>query len=210
MHTRPIWLVAILFVVIVIAATYFIQTKKNQPVVPVIVLKNFDDCKNHGFPIIQTYPAQCTGPNGTIYFQDFADASSTATSSNSSATSSATSTATSTLVYKDQLVLGNLSENQVITSPLHIEGLAKGGWFFEGSFPIKIVDAKGKVLGMGPAQAITDWTSPGFVAFTADITFVRGMASTTASTTAFVILSKDNPSGLAKNADSFKIKVVIQ
>src|SRR6185436_9263163 len=38
----------------------------------------------------------------------------------------------------------------VITSPVSITGtVTGGGWFFEASFPVKVLDANGTVLGQG-------------------------------------------------------------
>ncbi len=44
--------------------------------------------------------------------------------------------------------------NVIIASPIMISGTVNGGgWFFEASFPVKVLDGNGKVLGQGPAQA---------------------------------------------------------
>ncbi len=91
----------------------------------------------------------------------------------------------------------------LIASPATIIGaVTGGGWFFEGSFPVKIVDGDGAVLGRGVAQAQTDWTSTSSVPFTAIINFT---ASRTATGT--VVLSKDNPSGAPQNGMSLGIPV---
>ncbi|MDP4009114.1 MAG: Gmad2 immunoglobulin-like domain-containing protein, partial [bacterium] len=37
--------------------------------------------------------------------------------------------------------------NKIVASPLHIEGEARGTWYFEASFPIHIEDANGTILG---------------------------------------------------------------
>ncbi|MEI7777052.1 MAG: Gmad2 immunoglobulin-like domain-containing protein [bacterium] len=206
MRTRPIWLVAILFVTIVIASWYFLHTRKVVSPTPIIALKNFNDCRDHNFPIIQSYPEQCTGPDGVIYFQDLSDASSTIASSTASSTQDVL--ATSTFSYKDQVFLTDLSKKQLIQSPLHVEGRASGSWYFEASFPIKIISAKGSILGQGLAQATEDWMSTSSVPFSADITFVVPSSSSTSSTTGYVVFSKDNPSGLPANSDSFKVPVV--
>ncbi len=94
-------------------------------------------------------------------------------------------------------------ENDVIASPAAIEGtVTGGGWFFEASFPIKIVDADGTVLGEGIAQALSDWMSTGTVPFSASIPF-----TTPHSATGMIIFSKDNPSGAPENAASFSMPI---
>ena len=93
--------------------------------------------------------------------------------------------------------------NAVIHSPVTVVGtVTGGGWFFEASFPVKVLDADGAVLGSGIAQAQADWMSTSSVPFTAIITFVAPR-----SAAGIVVLSKDNPSGLAKNAASLSIPV---
>ncbi len=93
--------------------------------------------------------------------------------------------------------------DQTIKSPVVITGnVTGGGWFFEASFPIKIVDANGAVLGQGIAQANADWMSTGTVPFSAVINF---KASKTATGT--IVLSKDNPSGLPEHDMSFSVPI---
>jgi hypothetical protein len=91
----------------------------------------------------------------------------------------------------------------LIASPATIIGaVTGGGWFFEGSFPVKIMDGDGVVIGRGIAQAQADWTSTSSVPFTAIISFT---APRTATGT--VVLSKDNPSGAPQNGMSLGIPV---
>lgn len=98
----------------------------------------------------------------------------------------------------------NLAPNQEITSPLIIFGEAKG-WYFEASFPVKILDEKGNVLAAVPAQAKSDWINSDFVPFEAKLEFEQPTSSK-----GFVILAKDNPSGIEKNAESVQIPVIFK
>ena len=92
--------------------------------------------------------------------------------------------------------------NAVVTSPLVVEGDARGQWFFEASFPVILTDDKGNELAHIPAQALDDWTTNDFVPFRADLEF----ASSTSSG-GFLILKKDNPSGLPEHDDQIKIPI---
>jgi hypothetical protein len=92
--------------------------------------------------------------------------------------------------------------NQVVTSPLVVTGKARGSWYFEASFPAKLVDADGHVLAQAPAQAQGDWMTEDFVPFSVSLTFVKP-----ATATGTLILSKDNPSGLPQNDASVSIPV---
>lgn len=92
---------------------------------------------------------------------------------------------------------------QEIASPVTMKGsVTGGGWFFEATFPIRVVDADGTVLGQGQAQAESEWTSTGTVSFVATFSFFVPH-----SVTGTVVFSKDNPSGLPQNAESFSVPV---
>lgn len=92
--------------------------------------------------------------------------------------------------------------NSAISNPLIITGQAKGSWFFEGSFPIQVLDSTSKMIAQGYAQAEDEWMTENFVPFTATINF-----PTTGAETGFVVLSKDNPSGLPENNASITIPI---
>jgi hypothetical protein len=92
--------------------------------------------------------------------------------------------------------------NTLVVSPLVIKGEAKGSWFFEASFPIKLLDDKGTVLAQGTAQAQGNWMTEDFVPFTAQLNFSKPSA-----TAGSLILSKDNPSGLPANDRQIVIPV---
>ncbi len=91
--------------------------------------------------------------------------------------------------------------NADVYSPLEIRGEARGHWFFEGSFPVRILDSKGKELGSAVAQSTADWMTDDFIPFEASLKFSTPEASGPLT----LVLEKDNPSGLPQNADSMKI-----
>ena len=84
-----------------------------------------------------------------------------------------------------------------ISSPLVVQGTARGTWFFEGSFPVVLKASDGTPIAKGPAQASGEWMTTEFVPFTATLTFLvpEGISEGT------LVLEKDNPSGLPENAD---------
>ena len=98
--------------------------------------------------------------------------------------------------------------NAIVTSPLSLTGKA-GGWYFEGSFPVELVDASGNILAQGPAQATGDWMTVDFVPFTASLTFTNPYTAGDPESEKLgkIILRKDNPSGLPENDDSLEIPV---
>lgn len=92
--------------------------------------------------------------------------------------------------------------NSIITSPLTVTGEARGNWYFEASFPVKVLDGNGKVLGQVPAQAQGDWMTTEFVPFSATVPF-----TTPTTATGYLVLEKDNPSGLPENAAELSVPI---
>ncbi|MDO8471150.1 MAG: Gmad2 immunoglobulin-like domain-containing protein [bacterium] len=82
----------------------------------------------------------------------------------------------------------------VVRSPLIVTGEARGNWYFEASFPVKILDANGKQLGVGIAQAQGEWMTTNFVPFSATVNF-----SAPTTQTGTIVFQKDNPSGLPEH-----------
>ncbi len=91
---------------------------------------------------------------------------------------------------------------EIIKSPLEITGEARGTWYFEASFPVKLLDGNGKEIAAVPAMALSDWMTADFVPFRATIQFTR--PDTAVGT---LILQKDNPSGLPQNEDQVVVPV---
>ncbi len=84
--------------------------------------------------------------------------------------------------------------NALVTSPLVVTGEARGMWFFEASFPIKLLDAQGETMALGIATAQGDWMTEDFVPFTAELQYFSFQDQT-----GTLVLMKDNPSGLPEN-----------
>lgn len=89
-----------------------------------------------------------------------------------------------------------------VQSPLTVSGRAKGNWFFEGSFPVRLVDGADTTIAAGVAQAQSDWMTTDFVNFAAKIDFAPPSDGE-----GFLVLEKDNPSGLPENANEVRIPV---
>ncbi len=89
-----------------------------------------------------------------------------------------------------------------VENPLIIEGEARGPWFFEATFPIKIYDENNNIIGTGIAQAKDDWMQTDFVPFEAEIIFNHSGGGD-----GIIVLEKANPSGLAENSEELRINV---
>lgn len=92
--------------------------------------------------------------------------------------------------------------NSVVASPLLVEGAARGTWFFEASFPIRLLDANGEEVAVLPAQASGEWMTEVFVPFTVILVFEEPKTDT-----GFLILERSNPSGLPEYAGVVRIPV---
>lgn len=136
--------------------------------------------------------AACAPSNGT------GNSSASSSSSSSVAQSSSVSSG-----YANMIQVTSPTPNMAISKskPLVITGKAVGPWYFEASFPVKLLDSAGNVLAQGPAQAQGDWMVVTFVPFQATLNF------TTTATSGTLVLQNDNPSGLPENAKSISIPV---
>lgn len=94
------------------------------------------------------------------------------------------------------------AKDGLVSSPLLITGQARL-WYFEGVFPIKLVDGSGRVIIAGQAEADGEWTTSEWVPFTAELIFPAQLSGSTGK----LILMTDNPSGLPEQADQVEIPV---
>ena len=173
----------IVFGVILLAiagVSYFFGT-------PAPEITSFAECTKAGNPIMESYPRQCRTQDGKVFREDIGNE-----------------------LEKDDLIrISEPRPNTVITNPLAVKGMARGSWFFEASFPVKLFDGNGELLATGIAQAKADpvrgngagWMTSEFVPFEATLTF------TAPAETGVLVLQKDNPSGLSENTDSLRVPV---
>ncbi len=103
--------------------------------------------------------------------------------------------------FTSEALVINPKQNELVSSPLKIEGEAKGTWFFEASLPVKLFDSENNIIVSGPAAAQSDWMTEKPVKFVSTLVF-----STTA-TSGYLVIVKDNPSGLPENDASIKVPV---
>ncbi|MFH0739657.1 MAG: Gmad2 immunoglobulin-like domain-containing protein [bacterium] len=108
--------------------------------------------------------------------------------------------------YSDLIKVDSPNPNQVIQSPFTITGQARGGWYFEATFPVALLDLSGNTITSTFAQAQGDWMVENFVPFKSILNFK--IATTTQP--AILVLMNDNPSGLPENEKEIRIPVVLQ
>jgi hypothetical protein len=110
----------------------------------------------------------------------------------------------------DMIVVTSLVPGDSISSPLTIEGRARGPWYFEADFPVSVVDWDGRIIGGGIARAQDEWMTIDFVPFRVDITFELPPEEDRVYDRGAIIFEKDNPSGLPENADALEIPILFQ
>jgi|GEM_PF-3541662 len=100
----------------------------------------------------------------------------------------------------------------LVESPLTIRGEARGTWFFEATFPVKLLDkaenviAEGYVTAGDPTSDSSErasWMTEDFVPFTGTIEF----EAPEESAEGILMLEKANPSGLEENAGMMWVPV---
>lgn len=94
--------------------------------------------------------------------------------------------------------------NQCVSSPLTVTGKARGPWYFEAEFPMRLKDAQGTELAVTPGRAKGDWMTENFVPFEGKFEF-----TVTKQTKGKLILENANPSGDPQKAKKVEIPVIL-
>ncbi len=168
------------FILIILGVFWFVSRKEVPASVPVTT---FEECVAGGNPVMESYPRQCSS-GGQTFVEVIGNEN-----------------ALSNLIH-----LNNPRPNQVIESPLVIQGEARGGWFFEATFPVILTDWDGLIIADGIATAQSDWMTNDFVPFTATLTFKNPTYKNNGS----LILKKDNPSGLPEHDNALEIPILFK
>jgi len=168
-------------IVIILGITVYLIFRLGEA--PIADINNFEECIFAGNPVLESYPRQCKAPDGRSFTEDIGDE----------------------LEKIDLIRVDNPRPNQAIQSPILIKGEARGYWFFEASFPIKLINENGEVIIQHYAQAEDDWMTEDFVPFEAELNFE--VANTQKGA---LILEKSNPSDLPENYNELRIPVILE
>jgi hypothetical protein len=128
---------------------------------------DFASCVSAGNPVMESFPRQCRDREGTLY------------------TESPATGDLSTLIRVTVPTTG-----ASVSSPISVQGTARGTWYFEASFPIVVLNSEGVEIGHGIATAKEDWMTMNFVPFEGSI-----VLSGAPTETGTIVFKKDNPSG---------------
>lgn len=170
-----LFIIAVIFI-ITVGYLIWLQLNKETPK----LVTNFAECVVEGNPVMESYPSQCISQEGDHFVENIGNE----------------------LEKTDIIRVDSPRPNDNISNPLTILGQARGSWFFEASFPVKIFDSENKQLGQSVAQAETDWMTSDFVSFTAILNFIQPSTKS-----GYLLLEKDNPSGLIENAEELRIPI---
>lgn len=164
-----------LFLILVFGGilTFIFLLKKDK-------VNNFEECVAAGYSVLASYPRQCKTLDNRTFIEDIGNE----------------------LEKINLIKIDNPRPNQLINNPLFINGKARGFWFFEADFPIKLFDDNNFLLGVSQSQALNDWMTEDFVPFEATLSFAEPSTQK-----GKLILEKNNPSGLLKNFDQLIIPV---
>ena len=144
------WVKIIVLVVIAAAAIYLIPRKAQSPQNQgnnnqTATVTDFDSCVAAGYPVMESYPPQCTTPDGKHFIQPIVEAA--------------------------EVVVESPVRGQIVTSPLTVKGVARGTWYFEANLPVTLKDSNGNVLAQKGFQAKSEWMTTDFVPFEDTLTF---------------------------------------
>lgn len=103
----------------------------------------------------------------------------------------------------EQIIVYTPAPGALISSPLAIQGRARGSWFFEGDFPVLLTDSNGEVIAAKYATAKGDWMTSAFVPFEGEIEFIAPASGSRGT----LVLKKDNPSDRPELDDQLELPV---
>jgi hypothetical protein len=170
-------------VIVLILGLFLVGIYKNQSE----SITSYEECVSAGNDSTDTIPPVCVTDDGKTFVQ----------TPKIGTIGTPVKDDISNLIQVD-----SINMNDEVKSPLTITGKARGTFYFEASFPVKLIDASGKVLAQAPAQAQGEWMTNEFVPFKATLNFTSPTQGG-----GILIFKNDNPSGLTDNDREFRIPI---
>lgn len=184
---------AVIIAVLFIATFYIIRPTDDVSG----TITSFRECVDAGYPILDSYPEQCETPDGKRFIRELDE------------DELPLDVAIHIESKRDLITVASPRPFSTVSSPLTITGEARGYWYFEADFPIRMEDADGNTIGahfgtarLDPDDPESTWMTEDFVPFEAILHFEEPRTET-----GTLILEKDNPSGLLEHADELRIPV---
>jgi hypothetical protein len=160
-----------------------------------IAVTNFDECVAAGNPVMESYPRQCRSADGQLFVEELDEP----------LPGDDDDTEVPQATTDPRIRVNTPAAHAVVSSPLTISGEARGTWYFEASFPVRLLDTDGNDIPLDPPyiQAQGEWMTEDFVPFNSSHTF----SLPSGVTSGVLVLQRDNPSGLPENAAEVRIPV---
>ncbi len=187
MKTRTL----VIFLVLAGAGGFAYLLFRDSTLKDPVVVESFSACVAAGYETIETTPRECHTPDGQVFTETPSD--------------NPNDSPEGQIAEKPDLIrVTSPRIDAEVGSPLTIAGEARGNWFFEASFPVKLLDANGKEVALNPPyiMATGEWMTEAFVPFEAELSFTPPSTET-----GTLVLMKDNPSGLPQNDNELRIPV---
>lgn len=182
-------ILVVLVIAAIGAALWFMTMPKEQTVViNDSEILSFLACEAAGYPVMESYPRQCRTKDGRTFVEELP-----------------TPEPTYVNATADNIKVMSPTPASVVGKPITVMGEARGGWYFEASFPIEVRDGTGSVIATGYAQAQGDWMTPEFVPFLGTIQIPANYIGD-----AVLVFMNDNPSGMPENARSVSFPITIE
>lgn len=180
MRNKLLIVILIIIFVIIVSLAYYVFMIKPEAEGQAT---NFEECQSKGYAVMESYPRQCRTPDGQTFSEYIGNE----------------------LEKADLIKISKPRPNQAVGNPVLVSGEARGNWFFEASFPVKVFDDNGFLLAVLPAQALGEWMTEDFVSFSATLSF-----SAPSAKKGKLVLEKDNPSGLPEFDDQLVVPVLFE
>lgn len=180
MKTTNLILISIFLVFLFLLGIFFWGKKEGHYPLEPRVIESFEECATL-YPVLESYPRRCHTPEGEVFVEDIGNE----------------------LEKADLIRVNSPRPNEIISSPLQITGEARGTWYFEADFPVRLYDSAGRALALGVATAQDDWMTTEFVPFELTLTFDRPETQE-----GFLIFEKDDPVGLPESEGSLDSLIV--
>ncbi|MES2931211.1 MAG: Gmad2 immunoglobulin-like domain-containing protein [Patescibacteria group bacterium] len=183
-------LILAVLVIAAIGAALWFMTKQEDPMVVIDDSKilSFLDCEAAGYPVMESYPRQCRTADGRTYTEELPAPEPTYVNATA-----------------DNIKVMSPAPGSVTGKPITVMGEARGGWYFEASFPLEVRNAAGAVIATGYAEAQSDWMTAEFVPFVGTIQIPPNYIGE-----AVLVFMNDNPSGMPENARSVSFPITIE
>ncbi len=173
-------IIAIVLVILIVAffGSMYVLNRNH------IAITSYNECMAKGYQITDIFPPTCKTPDGQIFVKSIDNSSEKADLIR--------------LEYPDL-------KQTISSSPILLQGQARGNWFFEASFPVEIIDMSGNLLHIGVATAQNEnWMTTNFVPFTAALELENDFQGP-----ALIVLHKHNPSDYRELDDALMVPIRI-